>query len=185
MAAADQETRSDDQEQGAWGRPVSLRIGEIVMAAVLLAVSVFFVTQAYLLDFGTIGRPGSGFFPLALGIALGLVSLVILHGAVRAPSRGEVVYLGHRNVLVVLVALVGVALTFEQADTYVVLGTFVAVLLLAVARTTPWRALLGASLGMVLVWAVFNLALGVRLPAGDFWAQLVAPIAASLPSSPF
>jgi hypothetical protein len=185
MAAADQETRSDDQEQGAWGRPVPLRVGEIVMGAVLLAISVFFATEAYLLDFGTVGRPGSGFFPLALGIALGLVSLVILYEAVRAPDRAEVVYLGHRDILVVLVALAGMAFAFERVDTYVVLGTFVAVLLLVVARTTPWRALLGSSLGMALVWAVFNFALGVRLPAGDFWAQLAAPIAASLPFGPF
>lgn len=153
------------------------------MAAALLAVAIFFVSQGSLLDFGSIGLPGSGFFPFVLGIALGLASLAILYGALRAPDRGETVYLGHRNVVAVLAALAGVAFAFERADTYVVLGAFVAALLLGVARTTPWRALLGASLGMVLVWAVFNLALGVRLPAGEFWGRLVAPIAALLGSS--
>ena len=173
--------RPDDAGQGAWGRPVPLRAGEILMAVVLLATAIFFTSQAYLLDFGTIGLPGSGFVPFVLGVALGSVSLVILYGALRAPDGGENVYFGHRNVVVVLAALAGMAFTFERADTYLTLGAFVAVLLLAVARTTLWRALLGASLGMVAVWFVFYLALGVRLPAGEFWGQLLAPIVTRLP----
>jgi hypothetical protein len=139
------------------------------MALALLAVAIFFVWQAALLDFGRVGLPGSGFFPFALGIGLSLVSLLIIYATLRSPKQDDPVYMGHRDVLVVLAALVGVAFTFERADTYLTLGVFVAVLLFVVGRTTLWRALLGASLGMVLVWAVFAFALGVRLPAGDFW----------------
>ena len=36
-------------------------------------------------------------------------------------------------------------------------------------RAALWRVALGAILGMVAVWMVFQLALGVRLPTGDFW----------------
>ena len=156
-----------------------------MVAAVLLAVAVFFVSQAALLDFGRVGLPGPGFFPFALGIALGLVSLTILFLAVRPQPEDEVVFVGHRDVLVALAALVGVAFFFEQADSYLVLGVFVASLLLLVARTGVWRALLGASLGMVLVWAVFGFALGVRLPTGRFWGELAARLPALPPTGLF
>jgi len=156
-----------------------------VVAAVLLAVAVFFVSQAALLDFGRVGLPGPGFFPFALGIALGLVSLTILFLAVRPQPEDEVVFVGHRDVLVALAALVGVAFFFEQADSYLVLGVFVASLLLLVARTGVWRALLGASLGMMLVWAVFGFALGVRLPTGRFWGEFAARLPALPPTGLF
>ena len=176
------ETSHDAAAQGAWGRPVPARTGEIAAAIVLLAVAVFFASQAALLDFGRIGLPGPGFFPFALGIALGLVSLMILLTVVRAQEESEAFYLGHRDVLVVIAALMGVAFFFEQADAYLVLGTFLASVLLLVARTTWWRALLGACLGMVLVWVVFRLALGVRLPTGRFWSELAAWLPAGLPT---
>jgi Na+-transporting NADH:ubiquinone oxidoreductase subunit NqrB len=47
-----------------------------------------------------------------------------------------------------------------------------AVILLLVARAAPWKVVLGAVLGMIAVWAIFRLALGVRLPTGDFWDAL-------------
>ena len=47
-----------------------------------------------------------------------------------------------------------------------------AVILLLVARASLWKVALGAVLGMIAVWAVFKLALGVRLPTGDFWDAL-------------
>ncbi len=170
----------DASAQGAWGRPVSARGGEIAVAAALLAAAAFFISQAAPLDFGRIGLPGPGFFPFALGVALCGVALAILFVAVRSQAASEAVFLGHRDVLVALAALVGVALAFEQGDAYLVLGLFVTTLLLLVARTTLWRALLGASLGMVLVWAVFRVALGVRLPTGGFWSKLAAVLSTGL-----
>lgn len=156
------------------------RTGEIAVAIALLAVAVFFISQAALLDFGHIGLPGPGFFPFALGVALAVVALMILYVMVRSPDAAEPVYAGHRDVLVVIAALAGVAIAFEQSDAYLVLGGFLAFVLLFVARTTWWRALLGACLGMALVWLVFRFALGVRLPTGNFWSGL----SAWLPSMP-
>jgi hypothetical protein len=153
------------------------RTGEIAVAIALLAVAVFFISQAALLDFGRIGLPGPGFFPFALGVALALVSLMILYVMVRSPDEAEPVYVGHRDVLVVIAALAGVAFAFEQSDTYLVLGTFLAFVLLLVARTTLLRALLGACLGMALVWLMFKFALGVRLPTSQVWSELAAWLA--------
>jgi putative tricarboxylic transport membrane protein len=164
---------SQAEEQGAWGRPVSARLGELAMAAVLLATGLFFVWRAALLPFGGLGLPGPGFFPLILGVALSILSVAMLYRTAREHAGG-VVYLGHRNVLIVFVALLGLAFTFEKADSYVTLGVFTAVLLLLVARAPLWKTVLAVVLGMVGVYLVFRVALGVRLPAGEFWDLLTS-----------
>ena len=183
---ADRQTQSDDAaEQGAWARPVSARHGEVVVALTLLAAAGFFISQSLPLSFGRVGLPGPGFFPFVLGIALGLCALAILVRTLLDKVDGKAVFVGHRDVLIALAALVGVATTFDWADSYLTLGVFASVLLLFIARAAPWRVALGATLGMVAVWLVFRLALGVRLPAGEFWQQGINLIATMLPFGQF
>jgi Tripartite tricarboxylate transporter TctB family len=168
---ADPNTPEAD-EQAAWGRPVSTRVGEIVMAVALLATAVFFIWQSLLLPFGGVGLPGPGFFPFALGIALAVFAIAVLYVAATDVDLMAKVFLGHRDVLVVVAALLGVAFAFERADSYLVLGAFTAVLLLVLAKTTLVRVVMGAVFGMVLVWLLFRVGLGVRLPTGEFWDTL-------------
>jgi putative tricarboxylic transport membrane protein len=184
-APAPQETAPAAEAQSAWGYPVSMRIGEVLTGLVLVACSVFFGWQAALLPFGTVGLPGPGFFPFALAIVLGALALVIVLYALRNADRRERLFIGHRDVLVAIAALIGVAIAFERGDTYLVLGAFTLVLLVTVGRTKWWRAVIGAGLGMVAVWAVFSRALGVRLPVGEVWDQFATSIGAALASAPF
>jgi hypothetical protein len=177
--------RSDADEQGAWARPVSATVGGAIVALVLIVTAVFFVWQSALLPFGRVGLPGPGFFPFALGIVLGLLALAVLVGTLQGRmADAKVVFLGHRDVLIVFAALVGVAAAFEQADSYLVLGVFAGVLLLFIARTTPPRVVLGAVLGMVAVWLFFRLALGVRLPASEFWYDPVGFVSSLFTARP-
>lgn len=166
--------QSAEAGQGAWARPVPARLGEILVGLALLAAALFFVWHATRLDFGRVGLPGPAFFPFALGIALGLLALALLYRAFRLADDGETVFLGHRDVLAAIAALCAVALAFESFDTYLVLGAFIAVMLLFVARAAPARVALGVILGMVAVWLVFSKALGVRFPVGEFWGELAA-----------
>jgi hypothetical protein len=46
---------------------------------------------------------------------------------------------------------------------------FTAVLLLLVGRTAPWKAIVAGVMIMAAIWLVFKIALGVRLPAAEFW----------------
>ena len=156
---------------------VSARNGERVTALALLVAGVLFVWQSALLPFGNVGLPGPGFFPFVLGIVLGLIALAIAIQAARGErerpegaTRGQaaVISFGHRDTLVVLAALVGAGLFFERLGTYATLGLLTSALLLLVARTSPWRAALGASLGMVAIWAFFKVLLGVQLPTRPF-----------------
>jgi hypothetical protein len=153
------------EEQGAWARPVAARVGEIAMAVALLATALFFVTQASVLELGGLALPGPGFFPLALGAVLCILALAALYRSVRQ-SEAETVYLGHRAILIVFAALLGVAPAFEALGAYITLGAFTAILLLALAGTSLWRIALGTGLGMAAVWLVVKVALGVQLPTG-------------------
>lgn len=175
------EAQSAAAEQVAWGRPVPMRLGEMLAGLALLATALFFVWQAALFDFGRVGLPGPAFFPFALGIALGLLALAILYRAFRLADNGEPVFLGHRDVLIAVAALCAVAFAFENVDSYVVLGAFAAIMLFFVARAALWRVALGVILGMAAVWAVFNRALGVRLPVGEFWGEIASFVAGWLP----
>jgi Na+-transporting NADH:ubiquinone oxidoreductase subunit NqrB len=166
--AVDRDTGASAAAESAWARPVGVRSGEILVAAALLATSVFFISQSAWLPFGTVRLPGPGFFPFALGIALGLLALVILIRVLCSASEGESVFLGHRDVLVVFAALIAVAAGFESLGAYATLGGLTAILLLVLARSSLWHAALGTGLGMVAVWAIFKVLLGVQLPAGPF-----------------
>ena len=162
---ADQST-SNEEEQGAWARPVSARLGDVFAGLAFLASGAFFAGFATLLPFGRVGLPGPGFLPFVLGIALGVLALSILFHIWREPSDVPAVFVGHRDVLVAIAGLIGIAFAFERVDSYVALGAFAAFLLLFVARAALWRVALGAVLGMVAVWLFFGVALGVRLQTG-------------------
>jgi hypothetical protein len=155
-------------EEGAWARPVPARVGETLVAVALLGAAAFFVWQSTGLPFGSLHQPGPGFFPSVLGGVLAALATAILVGVGRSGTELASVHLGHRNVLVTFAALLGAAAAFERLGAYVTLGTLAAILLFALARLAPWRTALWASLGMVAVWALFKVLLGVQLPAGPF-----------------
>lgn len=148
--------------------PVPARVGEMLVALAMLAAGGFFIWQSAGLAFGDLHRPGPGFFPSALGSALAVLATAVLIRAWRGAADAENVHLGHRNVLAVFAASIAAAVGFERLGAYATLGTLAGILLLVLARLSLWRAALGASLGMVAIWAIFKMLLGVQLPPGPF-----------------
>jgi putative tricarboxylic transport membrane protein len=147
-------------------RAVCVRRGGIAMACILLGIGLIFVWQASLLDFGGLGLPGPGFFPLALGAILGATSAVIGLACWRESDEEKTAELGHYDVLVVFVALLAVPTVFEWFGAYLTLGLFGAALLVLIARTSLWLAALSAVIAMAACWFFFQLLLGLQLPAG-------------------
>ena len=184
-APAQREAPPVAEAQSVGAQPLSMRLGEVVTALVLLACALFFAGHAVLLPFGTVGLPGPGFFPFALAVVLGAIALAILLHAWRAVDALERIFFGHRDVLVAIASLIGVAVAFERGDSYLILGAFTVVLLVTVGRAKLWRAVLGAGLGMVAVWAVFSRALGVRLPTSELWGYAAGSIGTAFASAPF
>jgi hypothetical protein len=149
-------------------RPFCTRRGGLWVIAVLIAIGFFFGWQSALLDFGTIGLPGPGFFPLVLSVLLVGFAAVIGAELTRSKANGETVELGHRDVLIAIVALLVVPLLFESLGAYLTLGLFAAALLASIGRISVTRATLASVVGMVGVWYFFKVLLGLQLPNGPF-----------------
>jgi hypothetical protein len=149
-------------------RAVSARRGGIAVAAVLAAVGLIFARQASLLDFGGLDLPGPGFFPLVLGLLVFALATLIGIEVWRGAGEGGTVELGHRDVLIVLAALVAVAALFEPLGAYLSLGLFGAVLLVVLARVSVPLAIAAACVAMVACWYFFQVLLGLQLPRGPF-----------------
>jgi hypothetical protein len=144
---------------------VGLRGGGIAAAAVLAAIGILFAWQSSLLDLGDFALPGPGFFPLVLGLALAGLGVVI---GIECWLRrdGGSIELGHRDVLIVFVAMLAVAPLFEPLGALPTLGLFGAVLLCLIARTRVAVAAVAALAAMAACWYFFQVLLGLQLPAG-------------------
>jgi hypothetical protein len=149
-------------------RAISARAGELGAAAALFATGLFFTLQSLNLPFGTIDLPGPGFFPFALGVALSLAAAFIALPALTTHAPGVAVDIVHRDILIVFAALLLTCIAFEPLGAYATLGALTALLLWQVAHAQPLVALGAAAAGMVAVWGVFKVLLGVQFPAGPF-----------------
>jgi hypothetical protein len=149
-------------------RAICARRGGLIAAGLLGATGLLFAWQASLLDLGDIGLPGAGFFPLLLGCAVLAFSVVIGVEGWRTPASGERIVFGHRDVLIVFAALLGVPSTFDTFGAYLTLGLFGATLLLFVARLSLLSTAVAVGSGAIVCWLFFQVMLGVQLPAGPF-----------------
>jgi hypothetical protein len=147
---------------------ISVRSGSLWIAAVLAAAGLVFAWQAWLLDLGNVSLPGPGFTPLLLSALTFALACIIGVREWHADS-GETVALGHRDVLIVFAAMLAVPPLFVPLGAYLTLGLFGAVILVFVARTPPLIAVPAAGAGMVACWYLFQVALGLQLPAGAVW----------------
>jgi len=161
----DQATPVQDDAGAAPFVAVGRRWGAVATAAVLAAAGVVLLSQATLLDLGSLSLPGPGFVPVALSLALILLAGII---AVRdwQGDDGAAVGLGYRDVVIVFAAMLAVPPLFEPLGAYLTLGLFAAVLLVLVARTSVAVAVAAAALGMAGCWGFFGVGLGLQLPAG-------------------
>ena len=66
-----------------------LKKGDVISGAVLAALGVFIITQALAWDYYTLDGPGPGFFPFWYGVAMVVLSLLLVLNAARSGSDGE------------------------------------------------------------------------------------------------
>jgi hypothetical protein len=133
---------------------------------VLAVTGAVLAWQALLLDLGDLALPGPGFIPLVLSVATVVLAGIVGFSEWRWRDPRETVEFGHRDVVIVIAAMLAVPLLFESLGAYLTLGAFGAVLLVLVARTSILIACLSAAVGMVGCWYFFQVALGLQLPIG-------------------
>ena len=139
-------------------------------AAVLLVFGLIALEEARKLRFGSIARPGPGFFPVVLAAAFSLVCLVLLVIAWRereahAPTGAR---LGWRKIVATISALFVYAFVLERVG--FVAATFVLLLFFfkALERQRWTTALAGSLVTAFVTYLVFKVWLNVQLPAGPW-----------------
>jgi Tripartite tricarboxylate transporter TctB family len=146
--------------------------GERWAAAGLTAFGIAGVVGASSLPFGSVTRPGAGFFPLGLAVALTLVSAGLLVRSLRA-SAGEAtaVDLSRRGLVRAGATLAG-TLVYALALPSIGFGVATFLLIVFLFRAIePQRwpvAIGGAAVTVLASHVLFRIWLGVRLPAGPW-----------------
>ena len=137
-----------------------------ITALVLLVGVAGFLWEASRYPFGSVGAPGPGFLPVTLGIAFGVLSLVLLIRPGRPPE--SLLPPDRAAALRIGASIVAIALAILLLDRlgFLVTGTLLMLTMLLVLDRRPIRAVLLAPVSVVLVYAVFKVWLRVPLPAG-------------------
>jgi putative tricarboxylic transport membrane protein len=138
--------------------------------AILLIFGLIALEEARKLRFGSIARPGPGFFPVVLAAAFSLVCLVLLVIAWRergahAPADAR---LGWGKIVATITALFVYAFVLEPVG--FVAATFVLLLFFfkALERQRWITALAGSLVTAFVTYLVFKVWLNVQLPAGPW-----------------
>jgi putative tricarboxylic transport membrane protein len=148
-----------------------LKKGDVISGAVLAALGVFIITQARAWDYYTLDGPGPGFFPFWYGVAMVVLSLLLVLNAARADSDGEskaVDWPGTGRAMTVWLAF---ALSVGLMDFLGFLISFalLAFFLVAVIFRRPFiTAAVVAVTSALAFHLIFPVALSVSLPIGPF-----------------
>ena len=141
-------------------------MGAIILLALAVAYS---ATAARRYTYWSASGPGSGFLPFWLGIALAILAVILLVGAVRERDPGPAwAPRGHGAVRFVVVILATAVFIVLMPLLGMTLATalFLTVLLKALEGRS-WPTTLGVAVGMAVAnWAVFVRWLGVPFPTG-------------------
>jgi putative tricarboxylic transport membrane protein len=148
---------------------------DVASAATLALFAVFALASALRLEIGSVTRPGPGFFPLVLSVALVVAGVALLVVAARdrrrepgdpedlAAERGP----ARRVALVATIVALAVYIAVFERVGFVIATTALLAFLFTVVARYRWPVAVGAGLLIALLARlVFDTWLQVRLPPG-------------------
>lgn len=151
-------------------------IGDLVVAACLVALGVAWSMLSWRLGLGSSAEPGAGLFPFAISLLLagGGVGCAIRAFVRRpAPAEGETVELDTKS-LKAAALVAGLCVLFADAGFYLAGFGFMWLMLVWVGGVRPGRATLASALAILACWLVFDRLLALGLPGG-LVGELLAP----------
>ena len=136
----------------------------------MAALGAFVLQQALGWEYVTSDGPGAGFFPRWYGIAIIVLSLVLVVRSLRnvIPAVASASPASHVRALACWAALVACILLSKPIGffaSFALLSWFVGTVLFAQRQRTAVPLALGAA---IVFWLVFDVALGVALPRGPW-----------------
>ena len=147
-----------------------MKRARLITSAVLLALACVTLLETGKLPIGNLHSPQAGFFPLLIGLLLGVFSVVLLFQTLKE-KRGETSPAPtpsgrQKRVLLTLGALFCVALFFERLGYLISTFLLIGFLLATVSRQKPWVVITTAFLSSVISYLLFGVVLQTQLPAG-------------------
>jgi hypothetical protein len=130
-------------------------------------MSLWICLEALQVPFGSFRMPGAGFFPLLLGVSLGILALILLTrnlfgtaGEVTqaTPTRPEILYL--------IGTMFAVVWLFERAGYMLTMALFLGITMKVLAKTRWTVAVALALVGSVASYLLFDYVLMITLPSG-------------------
>jgi putative tricarboxylic transport membrane protein len=151
---------------------VTKRTMEIVVGIVVAAFALLAIVSNYKLGAGWAeDGPQAGYFPMRMGIAILLASIVVVVQALRKNDRTA--FLEHAQaklVAVVLLPLVVYISAVQFIGIYVASALFIGIFMCLVGKFSWYRsALTGVIISLVLFW-IFEIMFTVPLPKGPLEA---------------
>lgn len=141
---------------------------DVWAGAVLAALGVFIVVQAFQWDYMTTDGPGPGFFPLWYGIGMIVLSLALaVSGATGRAERGEPLSWRKIRQALIVWAAFAVCIAVLPLFGFVVAFGLLVLFIVAVIYRRPLRVALTVAISTAIgFYVAFPLALNVALPAG-------------------
>lgn len=139
-------------------------------ALALLVAGLAGAVGAERLAIGSPARPGPGFFPFWLALALAVVAVALLVRATSVTSSAEVAgpRLQHGKVVMTLLATIGYAAALEPLGFVLTTFLFLAFLLIVVEPRSLVSVLVIAAATSMACHVVFKVWLNVQLPTGPW-----------------
>lgn len=134
---------------------------DIIGGLTLTALGIFVVFYAQRYEFGDLNRMGPGYFPVALGVMLTILGLIIMIPAFF--REGERIHFDLAPFLLVTASLVAFATALKPLG--IMLATVISVVLASMASDMTWvgRTLLAIAIAAV-TYVVFIFGLSMLIP---------------------
>ena len=141
--------------------------GDVVSGAVLAALGVYIVSEAWRWDYSTAEGPGPGFFPLWYGIAMVLLSLVLVLRTAFSGTAGKTTDWGGVGRALTVWVVFALAIALMKFIGFLTALALLTLFVVAVLYGRPLKVALAAAIGNAAgFYLVFGLALQLSLPAG-------------------
>lgn len=142
--------------------------GDVVSGAVLAALGAYIVSEAWRWDYSTAEGPGPGFFPMWYGVAMVVLSLIlVLRSGLSANAPEKAVdWTGIGRALIVWAAFAACVALIKPLGFLSALA-LLTLFVVAVLYGQPLKVALAVAVGNAAgFYLVFGLALQLSLPAG-------------------
>jgi putative tricarboxylic transport membrane protein len=165
---SEEPTSSDDSQIKQTGR----KRADVVSAIVLILFAAFLIFESSSLPISSEYGPGPGLFPLALGVIIGFLAILLLWDGLNPKVKDKPSKFQNKQGLfaaeLVMAGLVGYGVLITRLG-YLITTFLLVVFLMKIVTRDKWLTALLTALGVtLLLFMIFTVGLDVHLPRSPF-----------------